>query len=221
MDFSAADLEVLKASWFGGLPQPLQASILARSRPARFAKGEHLIRQGDPATGIYGLLAGRTHHLRQVGESEEILLHVGEPGIWTGEVPLLTGEGAIGHVVAAAPSRALFLPAREFEAIVDEEPRHIGHFARLTARRFAFAYRFLAESHGLTAQDWLLSRLRGILEVQRAGAVADPASDTLAISQSQLANMVGLSRQTLNLLLSRLARRGVVEVGFRSIRVRP
>lgn len=221
MGLGALDLDVLQAGWFGGVPEPLQARILSRSRLAKFAKGDCLIRQGDSAKGLHGLLAGRTHHLRQVSETEEVLLHVGEPGLWMGEYPLLSGDTAIGNVVAAAPSRTLFLPAHEFEAIIDEEPRSLGHFTRLLAHRFAVAYRFLAESPGLTPEDWLLSRLRGILDIQRAGANAEPTLDTIAISQSQLANMVGLSRQTLSMLLARLAKRGLIEVGFRSLRVCP
>lgn len=217
---SAHDQDVLKAGWFGGLPENLKASIVSRSRSAAFAKDEVLIRQGDVARGMHALLAGRTHHLRQVGEGEEVLLHVGEPGLWFGEYPLLSGERSIGSVVAAAPSRTLFLPEREFEAIIDEHPRYLRHFGRLLAYRFAAAFRFLAESHGLRPEDWLLSRLEGILDIQRTGANSAPPLDTISISQSQLANMIGLSRQTLSALLARLAKRGLIEIGFRSIRVR-
>ena len=43
--------------------------------------------------------------------------------------------------------------------------------------------------------------------------------DTITLSQSELANMVGLSRQTLSVLLGRLVKRAAIEVGYRSIRV--
>jgi hypothetical protein len=38
------------------------------------------------------------------------------------------------------------------------------------------------------------------------------------VSQTELPNMVGLSRQTLNLLLARLQSRGVIDEGCRKIR---
>lgn len=221
MELGARDREVLAAGWFGRLPRPLQDRIVARSRLRAFAKGEYLIRQGEAAQGMHGLLAGRTHHLRQIDEEEEVFLHVSAPGLWVGEYPLLSGEVAIGSVVAAVASRTLFLPKQGFDAIIDEEPRHLTHFARLLAYRFALTFRFLAESRGLAAEDWLLSRLRGIVDVQRSGSTAEPALDTISISQSELASMVGLSRQTLNGLLGGLVKRGLIEVGFRSIRVRP
>lgn len=214
------DLAVLEAGWFGGLPQALQARIVSRSRLRTFAKGDYLVRQGNVTKGMHGLLAGRTHHLHQVSEMQEVLLHVGAPGMWFGEYPLLSGEAAIGSVLAAAPTRTLFLPERGFEAIIEEEPRHLRHFARLLASRFGVAFRYLAESHGLAPEDWLLSRLRGLVETQHSGSIAGAPLDTISISQSQLASMVGLSRQTMNTLLARLARRGSIEVGFQSIRVR-
>ena len=39
------------------------------------------------------------------------------------------------------------------------------------------------------------------------------------MTQAELATMVGVSRQTLSALLGRLEARGVIETGFRSIRV--
>lgn len=220
MKVSPQDLEILKAGWFGTLPEELQSEIVSRSRVATFRKGEVLIRQGDPAKGMHGLLSGHTHHLCQVSEEEEVLLHVGDPGLWVGEYPLLSGLRSNGSAVASAPSRTLFLPARQFEAIVDEEPRHLRHFSRLLAYRWGVAFRFLAESHGLTPEGWLLSRLNGLIDIQRSVESNEPRPDTISISQSELANMVGLSRQTLNGLLRRLAKRGLIDIGFRSIRVR-
>jgi DNA-binding transcriptional regulator LsrR (DeoR family) len=41
------------------------------------------------------------------------------------------------------------------------------------------------------------------------------------VSQAELANMVGLSRQTLNALLADLQARGLVEVGYRRVRLLP
>jgi DNA-binding GntR family transcriptional regulator len=42
---------------------------------------------------------------------------------------------------------------------------------------------------------------------------------SLTVSQADLARMVGVSRQTLNVLLGKLAQAGLIEAGFRHIRV--
>ncbi len=58
-------------------------------------------------------------------------------------------------------------------------------------------------------------RLRRVAQVQQPDCDAGPAS--VAMSQSQLATMVGVSRQTLSAMLSRLQARGLVRVCYRRI----
>ncbi len=213
------ELEQLCLSpWFSPLPEALKAQILQRSSVRSFRKGEFLIREGGPARGLYGLMHGRTRHVRSVSDGDEVLVHVGEPGIWFGEFPLLSGQPSVGSVIADAAVRALFLPAGEFQRIVEGEPRYYRDFNRLMWERYALLYRFMAEAQGLAPEAWLRSRLIGVAEVQR-GERPLQGPVTITMSQSELANMIGMSRQTLNTLLARLQARGLLEVGYRMIRL--
>jgi CRP-like cAMP-binding protein len=213
------ELEQLKLSpWFSPLPEALKTQILQRSAVRSFRKGEFLIREGAPPRGLYGLMHGRTRHVRSVSDGDEVLVHIGEPGIWFGEFPLLSGQPSVGSVIADATVRALFLPVAEFQRIVEGEPRYYREFNRLLWERYALLFRFMAEAQGLAPEAWLRSRLIGVAEVQRGERpLHGPA--TITMSQSELANMIGMSRQTLNMLLARLQERGMVEVGYRTIRL--
>ncbi len=192
--------------------------MLERSFVRSFRKGQYLIREGERGKGLHGLLHGRTRHIRSAGESEEVLLHVGGPGSWFGEYALVTGETAAGSVIADTTVRSLFLPAAEFERILQLEPSHLRPFACLLGERFAIAYRYIAEQQVLSPGERLLSRLRGIAALQPRGGTERESKD-IALSQAELARMVGLSRQTLNGLLADLQTRGLVEVGYRRVRV--
>jgi CRP-like cAMP-binding protein len=214
------DLDVLQSGrWFAGLPAELQGIILARSRERSYCRAELIIREGEAGKGMHALLQGRTRHMRSVGDGDEVLMHVGEPGIWFGEYPLLSGQPSIGSVIAGAAVRTLFLSRVEFDRIVEEEPRYYRAFNLLQCERFALSFRLLAEARGLPPEEWLRQRLAGVAEVQRQDAASSARPATLAMSQTELANMVGLSRQTLSVLLKRLAARGSVEVGYRVIRL--
>jgi CRP-like cAMP-binding protein len=207
-----------KGQWFGSLPPAMQQSILQRAVVRSYAAGEFLIREGEPGRGMFALLHGRTRHVRWIGDGEEVLMHVGEPGVWFGEYPLLSGQPSVGSVIADTDSRALFLPAKECERIIEAEPRYLRPFAALLAERFAFVYRYLAQARGLPPEEFLHARLKGVVAMQRLDQPSSgPAVVTL--SQTALANMVGVSRQTLNVLLRRLEARGLIEVGYRKIRV--
>ena len=144
----------------------------------------------------------------------EVLLHVGGPGLWTGEYPLISGARSINSVIADAPTAAVYLSAREWHRIVSEEPHWMRHFAQLLAERFAMAFRAYAEAQALSHDEWVYARLRLVAQIEREHGATTPQ---IQLSQSHLASMLGVSRQTLNAALARLRRRGLLRVGFRTI----
>jgi CRP/FNR family cyclic AMP-dependent transcriptional regulator len=211
----APEIEILRrGSWFSKLPSALQARIAQLGTLRQFRSGQYLLRQGEAARGMFGLVQGRTRHVRAVGEEREVLMHVGGPGLWTGEYGLLSGGPSIGSVIADAPTQALFLSVRDWRRLVDEEPRWLAHFAALQAERFATAFRAYADAQGLSRDEWVHARLRLLAQVERDHG--SPVA-TIRLSQVHLASMIGVSRQTLNAALSRLQARGALRVGFRMI----
>jgi CRP-like cAMP-binding protein len=215
MSPDAPEIAVLRRGrWFASLPDELQARIAQRGVLRRFQAGQVLLREGDPARGMFGLVQGCTRHVCAVGDEREVLMHVGGPGLWTGEYALLSGARAVGSVIADVPTQALFLSAKEWQRLVDEEPRWLRHFAALVAERFATAYRAYADAQGLSRDEWVLARLKLVAQVEREHGAPLPR---IRLSQAQLASMVGVSRQTLSAVLMRLQARGLLRVGFRSI----
>lgn len=215
----APDLEFLRRGhWFGGLPAGLQSSILARSIVRSYKKGAHIVREGAACRGVYAVLAGRVHVRRGVGASAGSLFHVGEAGFWFGEYGTLSGAPAIASIVAATSARVLLLPAAEFELIVAAEPRYFRLFATLLIDRYAIVFRYASEAKGLAAEEWLCTRLQDLARMHRLDAPGDGPVDIHA-SQAELATMVGVSRQTLCMLLGRLQERGLIEVNYKKIRV--
>jgi CRP-like cAMP-binding protein len=211
----APEIDVLRRGrWFASLPSALQARIVQGAVLRRFRTGQYLLRQGDPPRGMFGLVQGRTRHVCAVGEEREVLMHVGGPGLWTGEYALLSGARTIGSVIADAPTLALYLSAKDWQHIVDEEPRWLRHFAALVAERFATAYRAYADAQAMTRDEWVHARLQLVAQVEREHGSPLPR---IRLSQTHLASMVGVSRQTLNAALARLQRRGLLRVGFRVI----
>ena len=212
---AAVDLGSLRrGQWFGDLPAPLQQAIVDRSVVRSYGKGACIVAAGVPSGGLFALLEGRVHVLR----SADTLIHVGEAGFWFGEYSLLSGEPAIGDIVAATAARTRFLSATEFERIVAAEPGHFRAFAALLIDRYAIAVRQLSDIKRPSAEERVHRQLVNLAALRRLDARGDGPVD-ITLSQSELASMVGLSRQTLCGLLGRLQDRGLVEVAFRRIRV--
>lgn len=215
MSPNAPEIEVLRRGrWFASLPPALQARIAQGSVLRRFRAGQYLLREGDPPRGMFGLVHGRTRHVCAVGDERDVLIHVGGPGLWTGEYPLLSGARSITSVVADAPTQALYLAAKDWRQLIDEEPRWLGHFAALLAERLATAYRAYSDGQAMTGDEWVYARSKLVAQVEREHGSPAPR---IRLSQAHLASMVGVSRQTLNAALMRLQSRGLLWVGFRTI----
>ena len=158
------------------------------------------------------------HAVRGIGESDEALIHVGEPGFWFGEHGTLSGRVSIASVVATSNVRTLLLPATEFQRIVADEPRYYPSFASMLFERYATVFRYASEARALPAEDWLWTRLQDLASIRRNDAQIEGPVD-ITVSQAELATMIGVSRQTLCMLLGRLQERGRIAVGYKRIRV--
>lgn len=207
-----------EGTWFSGLPAELQEAIVRRSTVRAFRRGQQVTRAGARVEGLVGLIEGRLEVTRPVGPSGEDLVHVGEPGFWIGEYALLTGDVAVVGTVAATAVKILLLRRADFERMVAEEPRWFRPFATLALTRYALMVRQLADTRILPPESRLRTRLADLVALRRAER-AIPGAVVLRISQEQLARIVGVSRQTLNPMLAALRAEGLVETGFRSIRV--
>ena len=204
--------------WFGGLSAPLQELILSRSIVRKYAKGQVISLEASVPKGLYAVLEGMVHCVREVGDGEEALIHVCEPGFWFAEYAALTGRTTVGTFLAHTPAKVLLLPKVQLDRIVADEPRYYEAFARLALDRYAILVRMLTEIRELSPEARLRGRLALLAQMRmkdrpHAGAVS------LTVSQADLARMVGISRQTLNAILGKLGQAGLIEVGFRRIRV--
>lgn len=207
-----------EGAWYGGLPTALQQLILSLSVVRIFAKGQIISLEETLPKGLFAVIEGRVHLVREIGPGDEALVHVAEPGFWFGELAVLNGTATALTALAHTAVRTLLLSRAHFDRIVAEEPRYYREFARLALERHASLIRAVAEARGLAPEARLRGRLASLARLQRQDrASAAPAA--LAVSQADLARMVGVSRQTLNAMLGKLQREGLIEVGFRRIRV--
>jgi CRP-like cAMP-binding protein len=209
---------LLRGRWYRGLPAELQQRILGVSRLRAFEKGEVIALEGAQPAGMSAVLSGEVKLLRQAREGEESLLFICEPGFWFGEYSVLTNDKTLVSAIAKTRVRLLILPKREFDRIVEEEPRYYRHFAALGLTHAAVFLKAFTHASSLEPE----ARLRGqlaLLSLLKRGEDEVNAPVELPYSQSELASIVGVSRQTINQLTQTLAAQGLIQMGFRRVRV--
>jgi hypothetical protein len=207
-----------KGPWYRSLPPDLQQRILAASRARDFAKGEVIALEGASQAGMSAVLSGEVKLVRQARQGEESLLFICEPGFWFGENAVLTGEKTMVSAIAKTRTRLLVLPKREFDRIVQEQPQYYRHFAALGLARAATFLTAFTHASSLQPEARLRGQLALLSLLKRTEVEIDTPVD-LPYSQSELASIVGVSRQTINQLLHMLAEEGLIQMGFKRVRV--
>jgi len=122
---------------------------------------------------------------------------------------VFSGKPAMANVVAMSDVQLRAIDHRDFDAILNRHPIILRHLLQIFVSRFDFVYRIAQDRNELTLKERLLKLLFSL---------SRDTSDIRA-SQEDLAKMLAASRQALNRLLKELEQEGVLQRGYRSIRV--
>lgn len=177
----------------------------------RLDPGQALYHAGDAANGLYGLASGALEITFPLVAGEPVTLHRAEPGFWIGEEAQLSRRPRMITVSAATPARLLKVPGADLERLLDESPRFWPCFYDLSARNSELALTLLGESLALSVKARVCRRLL---------ALAESGEEGVAITQDDLAKLIGVTRATVRRAIADLADEGGVETGYRSLRLR-
>jgi CPA2 family monovalent cation:H+ antiporter-2 len=116
---------------FAGLDKHAQEELLLLFRPQSAAPGDRVIRKGDRGTAMYFLVSGA---MEVAVGSRRVRL---EPGMYFGEIALLTGMRRTADVTAVDYSELLVLDRREFNQFMARHPELRGAVEAMAEERRA------------------------------------------------------------------------------------
>ncbi len=183
---------------------------LSNSRiPVRVCrKGAWICTQGDVLECLYIVQQGMVLLSRLSANGQETVLGFIKPGDFFGEVPLLTGTTARFNALAIQPTVLLEVRSAEFMALL-EDSEACQAFVRVLAHRCSDAWTQI-EALGCGPIE---ERLRVILSwlCLKVG-VKTHEGIRVNVTQSQLAQMVGTTRESLNRQVGVLKNEGILQV---------
>lgn len=197
---------------FGHADDATLDTLSTALRTRRFRKGETVFHQGDPGDALFIVATGSVKVVLPSNESAEpAIVAVLGPGEFFGELALLDGAPHSATIVAVEPTETLVLRREAFLALIDNEPQLRRALLASLATEIRRLTGHVEDLHFLDLPGRLASRILRLAAgqpVDAAGAVRIPWPYT----QSELAGMIGGSRQSVNRLLSDLADRGLVRL---------
>jgi CRP-like cAMP-binding protein len=179
-----------------------------------------IVTQEDPGDALFVLARGRVKVVLYGHSGREVILSLfKKPGDFFGEMSLLDDEPRSATVIALEPSTLLALSRRDFQAHIAAHPRTALRVLRELSRRLRRADEVIGNLALLDVYGRLAGKLREI-----ALAEGEETEEGLLVrqrpTQSEIAAMIGTSRETVSRALSEFARRGFVVVSGKRLLVR-
>jgi CRP/FNR family transcriptional regulator, cyclic AMP receptor protein len=179
-------------------------------RRRRFRKNEVIFHQGDPGDALHIVAAGAVKIVLPSAEGEEAIIATLRPGDFFGELALLDGAPRSATAVALESCETMALPRAAFHAVLDRDPGLRDALLAGLAHELRRLTSHVEELHFLDLAGRLAMRL------VRLAREADKDSREVRLdwpyTQSDLASMIGGTRQSVNKLLSGLVDDGLVVI---------
>nr|WP_281497236.1 Crp/Fnr family transcriptional regulator [Ornithinimicrobium sp. F0845] len=184
--------------------------------PIRLARGEAVFEEGDPGDSLYVIVTGKMKLARTSGDGRESLLSVLGPGEMFGELSLFDPGPRLTSARAVAEAELISLGNADLRHFLGLHPEVAMMMLAGLARRLR---RTNEDMSDLVFTDVPGRVAKALLDLsvrfgKRTDAGVKVAHD---LTQEELAQLVGASRETVNKALADFATRGWLVLGAKSV----
>jgi CRP/FNR family transcriptional regulator, cyclic AMP receptor protein len=190
-----------------GVPEEEVQLVLSIARRRKFARGEVVFHQEDPADTLHLIAKGRFVVRVTTALGDTAILSVLGRGEMFGELALLGGEDSRRSATVAAleAGETRSVHKIDFERLRSRNPQTANVLIAILAGQVERLSKYLVEALYMPADKRVLRRLVEIAEIFDDGVVP--------ITQEDLAGLAGTSRATVNRVLREEEERGTVKLG--------
>ena len=206
-----------KIPLFASLSEEDLKNLTGLLRRKQLGKGEFLFQQGDEGTALYIIVQGRIK-ISLSRRMDNVTLAILVPGECLGEMALLDELPRSADAIALEDSQLYVLNRKDFLSFLSNNPHTVYAILNSLSRRLRKTDDQLAEMCFLNISARLAKRLVELAETQEPDE-DNPNAYDLKISQQELGNILGVSRESINKELKILRNKGVVSTSRNSIHI--
>ena len=184
----------------------LAATTALAHHPARTV----IFQKGDPGTSMMAVIRGKVKICTQSIDGKELVLNLINRGGLFGEIALLDGEPRTADAVALEETDLLVLERSRFQPFLSERPELALRLISVLCKRLRQTSEHLEDTMFFEAPSRLA---RSLLRLAEAfGKIEDGGTRLdIKLSQQQLGNLVGVSRESVNKQLGEWQRGGLID----------
>jgi CRP-like cAMP-binding protein len=212
MDNASAHLAVLgKQFLLAGLQPEELDQILRVATEQRYAHGQTIFQRGDPGTSLVIVLDGQVRISACSADGKEVTLVILGQGEVFGEIAVIDGRERTADATAIGPCRLLLLDRQDLLPLLERHPRVAVRLLQILCARMRNATN-ACQNLALLEVPGRLARLLRQLAEAKGEPVCRGHRLTLRLSQRELGNLIGASRESVNKHLRAWEAEGLISI---------
>jgi CRP/FNR family cyclic AMP-dependent transcriptional regulator len=209
-------IELLRAHHiFGQLPPQIIERLATYVTSRRVQRGAMIFAKGDPGHGLMAVIRGSVRISLPTMAGREVVLDHIHPGQVFGEMALLDGQPRSADATASEDCELAVIDRRSFIQLVQHQPDVAAKLLEVLCGRLRHANEQV-EDVMFTSLAVRLAKL--LLRFSPTGEV-NGTGKKLTITQRELSQMIGMSRENTNRQLRDWEKRGWVRLANRAVMV--
>jgi len=204
---------------FGKLSAGEIDSLISYARVERYPAGREIFAKGSPGQSLMAVLRGSIKISSLSSEGKEFVFGIINAGEIFGEIAVLDGEERSADATAMTDCELLVLNRRDFLRVLENRADLCMILLRILCRRL----RQTSEQVEDVMFRHLESRVaKALLQLAESVGLHGVQGDSveLHLSQRELGNMAGGSRESVNKILQNWHRQGLIDLGKASVLIR-
>jgi CRP/FNR family cyclic AMP-dependent transcriptional regulator len=209
LDPSMAVESLRRCALFAHVDEEGLLTLAGQMRRRRFRRGEVIFHQDDIGDSLQVVVSGGVKIVLPSQEGDEAIIASLHPGEFFGELALLDGAPRSTTATALDATETLALPRDRFLSLLDDDPRIVRALLHALAEELRRLTGHVEDLHFLDLAGRLSIRLVRLARDANPDASGRAELDW-PFTQSDLAAMIGGTRQSVNKLLSGLVEDGLI-----------
>ena len=200
----------------GGHSVSLVHNLMGRREPVN--RGEFLFHKGDSMVGLYAVTSGTIKLVQATDTGREQVLGFRFPGELFGEEAIFTRQYNLS-AVAVDDASVCRIPMAELEESANNIPSLQRDLLDLISRQCYLMYQQVGAYVARNSAEVRLSAFLSNIFERTSTHTGSQAELSLALSRDDIANYLGLRRETLSRTLTKLQKVGVILVKGKTITI--
>jgi CRP/FNR family transcriptional regulator, cyclic AMP receptor protein len=193
---------------FRDLPPAVLEHLGSYMKTRKVRRGVTIFSKGDPGTGLMGVLSGAVKVSIASSEGKDIVLNIFHEGEVFGEIALLDGQPRTADATAMSDCELAIIERRDFVPFLKDRPDVTLKFIEILCSRLRRTSEQVQDVTFLS----LPTRLAKALLQLTTSAETPAVRRKVAITQREISQMIGRSRESTNKQLRAWAKRGWIKL---------